>query len=199
MNINGVIFLTVTNLTFQNMYAVIYVFSDEMCIFIRESRSKLYQSSSYFLGKTTAELPIYMIIPILYISILWPMVNLNMDSLERFTIATCVLVLISQVATSFGYFISCISGNIQLSLSIGPVVVVPFMLMGGFFLNHKTVPTLLQFLPYMSWFLYGNEALMVNVWDSVKDGDIACDAIVCMPNGKEILARYGFDKVYALM
>lgn len=197
MNINGVIFLSIVNQTFQNMFAVINVFSLEMGVFMRESRSKLYRSSAYFLGKSIAELPIYVLMPLLYVCILWPMADLNMDSMERFAIAAGILILISQVATSFGYFISCASGNIQMALSVAPVMVVPFLLMGGFFLNYKTVPKPLRWIPYISWFLYGNEALMINMWDSVKSGDLECEtgAAHCIPNGEAILMAMSFEAV----
>lgn len=34
-----------------------------------------------------------------------------------------------------GYLISCISDNLSMALSIGPPVIIPFLLFGGFFLN----------------------------------------------------------------
>lgn len=36
-----------------------------------------------------------------------------------------------------GYLISCISNSVSMALSIGPPVVIPFMLFGGFFLNNE--------------------------------------------------------------
>lgn len=179
------------------MFAVINVFSVEMGVFLRESKGKLYRSSAYFLGKSIAELPIYILIPIIYVAILWPMADLNMDSAERFATAVGILILVSQVATSFGYLVSCISGNIEMSLSVGPVLVVPFLLMGGFFLHYETVPGPLKWIPYISWFFYAFEGLMVNQWDSVKDGDIACKGPPqsCIPNGEFILNKFSFEKV----
>ena len=44
----------------------------------------------------------------------------------------------SNVVPSFaGYLISCISSSVSMALSIGPPVVIPFMLFGGFFLNNE--------------------------------------------------------------
>jgi len=34
-----------------------------------------------------------------------------------------------------GYFVSCASGNISVALSVGPTIVIPFLLFGGYFLN----------------------------------------------------------------
>jgi hypothetical protein len=34
-----------------------------------------------------------------------------------------------------GYFLSCVSPNVEIGLGIAPVVLIPFLLFGGFFLN----------------------------------------------------------------
>ena len=46
----------------------------------------------------------------------------------------------TQVVLSVGYFLSCISPNVDVALAIAPVVIIPFMLFGGFFLNSGSVP-----------------------------------------------------------
>lgn len=38
-----------------------------------------------------------------------------------------------------GYFVSCASGNISVALSVGPTIVIPFLLFGGYFLNVEWV------------------------------------------------------------
>jgi len=34
-----------------------------------------------------------------------------------------------------GYFLSCVTGNMSLGMAIGPMFVVPFSALGGFFIN----------------------------------------------------------------
>ena len=62
------------------------------------------------------------------------------------------------------------------------------------------MPEWLVWLKYLSWFMYGNEALVINQWDGVED--IACKNInenitdICpMPNGEMVLKTLGFEKV----
>ena len=105
MNINGGIFLFLTNMTFQNVFAVINVFSAELPIFLRESRSKLYRVDAYFLGKTIAEMPLFLLVPFVFTSIAYPMIGLQLDA-RHFFIAVGVVALIANVATSFGKFIT---------------------------------------------------------------------------------------------
>ena len=45
-----------------------------------------------------------------------------------------------QVVLSVGYFLSCLSPNVDVALAVAPVVIIPFMLFGGFFLNSGSVP-----------------------------------------------------------
>ena len=42
---------------------------------------------------------------------------------------------VPQVVLSLGYFMSCSFSNVDVALAIAPVVIIPFMLFGGFFLN----------------------------------------------------------------
>ena len=45
-----------------------------------------------------------------------------------------------KVVLSVGYLLSCVSPNVDVALGIAPVVIIPFMLFGGFFLNSDSVP-----------------------------------------------------------
>jgi len=55
----------------------------------------------------------------------------------------------------------------------------------------------LNWLKYISWFYYGNEAALINQWRDVDD--LPCtnidEGLPCYTNGEEILALVGFDKV----
>lgn len=77
------------------------VFCEEFPVFLREFRSGLYRTDTYFLGKTMAEVPIFLIIPIIFNSIVYPLVGLRKDY-KAFIIATAVLTLVTNISTSFG-------------------------------------------------------------------------------------------------
>lgn len=113
----------------------------------------MYRADIYFLCKTLAELPIFICVPVIFVSICYYLVGLNPEPV-KFLIAIGVVILIANVATSYGkdrlfkmhlinsklrlgYLLSCLSGNINVALSIVPPLIIPFMLFGGFFLNVK--------------------------------------------------------------
>jgi hypothetical protein len=84
-----------------------------------------------------------------------------------------------------------------MALSIGPPVIIPFLIFGGFFLNSASVPFYFKWLSYLSWFRYGNEALLINQWADVMEGDIDCSKLntTCPTSGKIILETLNFDEV----
>lgn len=170
------------------------VFSAELPIFIRESRGRLYRTSTYFLGKTIAELPLFLAVPIIFTSIAYPMIGLR-EGYLYFATAAFVVSLVANVSTSFGYLISCASSSISMALSVGPPVIIPFLIFGGFFLNSGSVPSYFTWLSYLSWFRYGNEALTVNQWAGVTDIICTRSNTTCPTSGKIILETLNFDPV----
>jgi hypothetical protein len=84
-----------------------------------------------------------------------------------------------------------------MALSVGPPVIIPFLIFGGFFLNAASVPSYFLWLSYLSWFRYGNEALLINQWASVQEGDIDCTRLnaTCPASGKIILETFNFKEV----
>lgn len=84
-----------------------------------------------------------------------------------------------------------------MALSVGPPVIIPFLIFGGFFLNSGSVPEYFTWLSYLSWFRYGNEALLINQWESVQEGDIICNRLnsTCPSSGKVILETLNFSVV----
>lgn len=56
-------------------------------------------------------------------------------------------------------------------------MIIPVLLFGGFFLQNGSVPVYLDWLRYLSWFMYGNEALSINQWYGVEFNNTDCQYI----------------------
>ncbi|XP_044261652.1 protein white isoform X2 [Tribolium madens] len=198
MNINGVLFVFLTNMTFQNVFAVINVFSGELPVFLHEHRNGMYRPSIYFISKTLAESPIFIIIPVILTSVCYFMIGLNSQGF-RFYIACGIMILVANVAISFGYLISCVSRSVSMALSIGPPLVIPFLLFGGFFLNVSSIPVYFKWLSYLSWFRYGNGALMINQWENVTNIQCPNADLPCPKDGHVILEIFHFSEADFVM
>lgn len=169
------------------------VFCSELPVFLREYRSRLYRCSTYFLGKTLSELPLFLAVPIIFTSIVYPMVGLR-PGLHHYLVALGLVCLVANVATSFGYLVSTFSNSTSMALSVGPPIIIPFLLFGGFLLNTGSVPAYLEWLSYLSWFRYGNEGLLINQWADVQPGEITCTRpnATCPASGEVILTTFNF-------
>jgi len=193
-NVNGALFVLLTNISFGNVFAVVNIFCSELPVFKREHYGGMYRVDTYFIAKQLVDLPLYLVEPIILTTILYWMVGLNPDVL-RFFIACGIILLVTQVVLSVGYFLSCLSPNVDVALAVAPVVIIPFMLFGGFFLNSGSVPVWLSWLKWVSWFIYSYEALLVNQWSGIEH--IACSPEApnaCQASGEQVLQRLSFKE-----
>lgn len=208
-NINGVLFLLIMNMTFTFMFAVLNLFPLELPIFLREYGSGLYGTDIYYLSKALAEIPTFIFLPVLFVAILYFMVGLYY-TVEKFLICVGILVLVANIAVSFGYVISALANSVNVAMAIGPPLLMPLILFGGFFLNSGTIPDYFIWMKYLSWFQYSNELLMLNQWEDVTN--IACDRNIttpspgmnstgggaggqpCFPDGKTVIMSLNFDE-----
>lgn len=70
-----------------------------------------------------------------------------------------------------GYLISSLFTSTDIALSVGSPILAPLQIVGGFFLNSKTISKGLVWLQYISWFHYGFDLLAVNQWSNAKHID----------------------------
>lgn len=193
-DISGAIFLVIINNTFSYIFAVINTFPTEIPLFRREHFNGMYSTLAYYLSKNVAELPMYFVLPLIYSSIVYFMIGLYPGA-AQFFIFYGVMVLLINTCVSFGYWVSCMSPTVTIALAIGPPMIMPLLLFGGFFLSADSVPVYFIWLKYLSWFLYTNEILTINQWQDVDS--IACDASgnrTCSEtNGAQVIEAFGFD------
>jgi len=59
---------------------------------------------------------------------------------------------------SYGLFLSIILPKPELAMAMIPLIIIPFMLFGGFFVNQNNVPYYFYEFQYLSMFKYGFQA-----------------------------------------
>ncbi|KAK7507421.1 hypothetical protein BaRGS_00001356 [Batillaria attramentaria] len=198
MNINGAMFLMITNASFSNMFAVVNSFPNELGIFLREYGSGLYRTDVYYLAKSVAEFPTFILLPVVFVAVTYWMIGLH-ETWQSYLIATGIVTLVALVAVSFGYVISTVAGNVSIALAIGPPILIPFMMFGGFFLNDDSVPVYFIWLKYLSWFKFANELMSVNQWEDITsipcgfNGTAPMPGSTPMPPADKCLYRSGED------
>ncbi|KAL9966625.1 hypothetical protein ACROYT_G024728 [Oculina patagonica] len=196
-NVSGAVFFLLTSVTFNNIASVIFTFPVELSVFLREHHNGMYRTDVYFLSKTFAEAPLFLFNPLILVAIAYWMIGLR-DQVLRFFFAYGILALVSMVAVSYGYIVSTMSPTVAAASAISAPLILPLLLLGGFYVKNTTIPDWLSWLQYLSWFNYGFEALIVNQWDGY--GNITCavknnrSSTSCIDTGDEALDFIGVDK-----
>ncbi|KAG1709784.1 Protein white [Nymphon striatum] len=177
-NFNGIIFLTLIQCTFPYIFPVINTFTPELGIYRREHWNGMYRSDTYFLSKVFAELPLYVVRPAIFGTIVYWMSGMNPDPI-RFAIFIAVCILVANTSLSAGYIMSCACSSIQIALAVTPPLILPLLLFGGIFLNSGSIPVYFVWLKYLSWFNYAYEIMIVNQWSNI--GNLTdCNAKACL-------------------
>lgn len=131
----------------------------------------MYSVSAYFFGKIIAELPASILTPGIYGLIVYFAIGLNTIYPWKFplyckyhyllTNLVFIMILIYSAAGSYALIISTIFSDKQLAVTLTPVLIIPFMLFAGFFVNQDNIPIWLIEFQYLSFFKYGYQALML--------------------------------------
>ena len=137
----------------------------------------MYEMSSYFMAKSVAVVPIRIVQPLLYVLISYPMVFSKMnanDYVGTMFIVAAITILGAVMGESIGFFISTLTINTDVAISISTVVALLFLILGGFYA--KFIPPWLDWLKYVSALRYVYVAVLKVVLQDYE-------TIICDQNG----------------
>ena len=169
---SGVLFFTCINQAFGGMFGTLNSFPREKNIVMRERAAKSYYSSSYYLAKVCAELPVSAFFPMVYAIVVYWMAGLNPDPL-RFANFIGITMLISLVSMGFGVFVAAGTNSVDAATQVGPQLLIVFLLFGGFYINTQSIPVWLAWIQEFSLLRWGFEALSVNEFRDLAIGCVS--------------------------
>ena len=73
----------------------------QLPIFLREHYNGMYRTDVYFIAKNIAEVPLSIVLPALFVAVVYFMIGLNANAVNFF-ICMGILVLVANIAVSFG-------------------------------------------------------------------------------------------------
>ena len=79
--------------------------------------------------------------------------------------------LIYNASSGYALILGTMFSDKQLAVTLTPVLIIPFMLFAGFFVNQENIPKFLIEFQYLSIFKYGYQALMLNEYTGL---DLEC-------------------------
>jgi len=204
-NREGALFFLVIGQVMTPLNAILLTFPLERLLLAREQSNGMYGVTSYYLGKFFSSMPIEIFFSFLISAISYWMIGLNNQEPYRFFMFLLALELTSFAGGSLGLMLGCIFPNPEMAVSLAPIVVVPFMLFGGFYININSIPVWLRWLQYLSLYKWGFQALATNefhdttyhcnpseyVSDTLPNGETvtACP----ITNGNDVLTGMGYS------
>ena len=141
----------------------------ERGFYLREIAGGLYKPWVYFAARQVVELPFMFFLSIVTTTIAYLMPGLwQTNAFIGWLISMSTGYMVALAASSIGYMFGFLTENYNIINSVCMPAVVAMMLCNGFWLNNENVPEFMSWLPYISFFYYGNENVFVAVWDGVE-------------------------------
>lgn len=169
------------------------IFPLELPIVLREHRSGLYYSSSWFFAKNISELIFQVLLPLVFITPAYFLIGFG-ASFSLFVSMAGILILLASCATGMGYMVACICGKPEIASIVGPIIILPFLLFGGLFLNPDDTPVYFTWLQFISPIKYGYEALMNVFWNTIDVIPCEENAQRCLTSGSAVLENLNLDE-----
>ena len=160
-NVTGVLFFMLMTAGFGGISGSLNAFNLERAVFIRERMSNSYSTSAYFWGRSFAIFPFDLAMPFIFIVICYFACHLN-NTAGVFFLALLSLELVYWQASSYGLFISTLFKDVATAMTLVPILIIPLMLLGGFFINLNDTPKVFYAIAYISPFKYGFQAMITN-------------------------------------
>lgn len=148
----------------------------------------MYRTSSYFCAKVVSDmLPMRVVPPLLLGGIAYYMIGLNPGA-GHFLWLLLTLVLVCIVAASLCMVISAGTPSLSVGNLIAILLMLFFLLFGGFLVNKDTMPSIVKWFKWVSFFNYAFEILMVN--------ELLGETLIFEPKGYDIKPVYVVGDVY---
>lgn len=89
------------------------------------------------------------------------MIGFN-PSISAFIVFIIVIVLIANVGAALGLLLGIAARDSSTAIALVPIIILPFVIFSGFFVNSHTVPVYFIWVPYISFVRYAFGALVIN-------------------------------------
>jgi ABC-type multidrug transport system permease subunit len=173
-DIRSFFFFTMTFWVFDAMFTALTAFPTEREVILKERASQSYRLSAYFLAKTTADAPVRLTLPLIYMIVSFWLAHISNDVVVFFGTIGCTLLSVLS-GEALGLFIGAAVYDLQRGLTIMTVYTLFLMLMGGFFV--QDVPAFISWGKYLSPFKYAFDSSLRVVFNR----GFPCDGSGALP------------------
>lgn len=160
----GYIFFKLYGIIFAAMTVTVLTFPLDMHVLVKEFRNGWYGLSSYFLGRTLADIPFQLTLPLLAMSLSYYATGQPYSYMQwRFLSITAILILSSLIAQSQGLLFGAIlMDKMKAAVFVAPAATTPIILFAGFLVRTQSIPRYLRPLSNLSYLRYAIEACLIS-------------------------------------
>lgn len=160
----GYIFFKLYGIIFAAMTVTVLTFPLDMHVLVKEFRNGWYGLSSYFLGRTLADIPFQLTLPFLAMSLSYYATGQPYSYFQwRFLSITGILILSSLIAQSQGLLFGAIlMDKMKAAVFVAPAATTPIILFAGFLVRTQSIPRYLRPLSNLSYLRYAIEACLIS-------------------------------------
>ncbi|KAJ4954216.1 hypothetical protein NE237_031048 [Protea cynaroides] len=161
----GLLFFVSVFWGFFPVFTAIFTFPQERAMLDKERAVDMYKLSAYFVARSTSDIPLDLILPVLFLVIMYFMVGLR-ASASAFSLSLLTIFLSIVAAQGLGLAIGAAFMDVKKATTLASVIVMTFMLSGGFFV--QKVPIFMSWMRYIS-FNYHTYRLLIKIQYSCPD------------------------------
>merc|ERR1712232_700063 len=134
-----------------------FAFPQERIIILKERATASYRLSAYFCAMTTADMPVFLFMPLIFLLVSYWMA---VPTLGISTFVLILLIALISVITGqgMGQLVGAAFDNIKIAQAVATVVVLFLMLLGGFFAQN--LPVWISWVRYISPFAFASNAAL---------------------------------------
>ncbi|XP_018626010.1 ABC transporter G family member 22-like isoform X1 [Nicotiana tomentosiformis] len=191
----GLLFFISVFWAFFPLFAAIFTFPQERAMLVKERSVNMYKLSAYFVARITTDLLLDLVLPVIFLVIVYFMVGLKL-TFPAFSL-TLVTVLLSIIAAQgLGLAIGAAFMDVKKATTFASVTLMTFMLSGGFFVQE--VPRFISWVRYISINYHTYRLLLkiqYNSLGSSKYGGVEVGAMLVMIIGYRLLAYFLLKKM----
>jgi len=156
-NIYAYFFFAMLYWVMAGMFEALFAFPMERIVINKERATASYRLSAYFCAMTTADLPVFVAMPFIFLVISYWM---SVPTLGFSTFLLVLLIALLSVVTGqgMGQMIGAAFDDIVMGQAVATVLVLFLMLLGGFFAQN--LPVWLSWVQYISPFAYASNAAL---------------------------------------
>ncbi|KAK1929432.1 Protein white [Phytophthora citrophthora] len=195
-NFAGAFFVVIVNQTFTTSSPLFIAIPTELPMVLHEYKSGLYRLAVWYMAKILSELPLQVFMPFVFFIPTYFLIGIGHGFITYIKLQLFV-VLLNFGAVGVGYMVSCLCRRVEIAPIVGIVVLLPFMLFGGLFLNASSTPSYFVWIQYISPIKYGYEGMMKVFWREINTIPCASDQSCIARTGQKVLEYYSMDNLSA--